>query len=132
MNILKTLAVTPLLVLLAAPAMAHPKHADNGVRERIERQEMRIKQGVRSGQLTRHEAKRLKHNQRDVSLLYKQLRRDGRLDRLDRKLLRRELDRNGKLIKRLKHNQREAYRNRSKHHRDDYYAYERNFQWRYR
>lgn len=108
MNILKALTAIPLLALLSLPALAHPKHVDNGIHDRLQRQEQRIEQGLRSGELTHREQHRLQRELRETRQLLRDLRRDGNLNRGDRHALQRKLDANSRLIARLKHNSRQA------------------------
>jgi hypothetical protein len=109
-----TLWALPLLSILAMPAMADGRH-DDGYRhdrleQRLDRQHWRIKQGVRSGELTRKEAKRLRKQQRHIARMENRFARDGHLDRHERRTLRRELDAASDRIYRLKHN--DSYRGR--------------------
>jgi len=107
MNVFKLLGITSLLAVLTMPAMAHPQHG-GGIEQRLQRQETRIHHGLHSGALTAREAKRLRKQQRELKVLLRVFRRDGRLGRGERRLLNRELDRTSALIMKLKHNRRQA------------------------
>ncbi len=107
-----TLWTIPLLGMLAIPsaALADRYHDDrydgNRFEQRLDRQHLRIKQGVRSGELTRKEAKRLRKQQRRITRLESRFMRDGHLTRHERRTLRRELDAASDRIYRFKHNDR--------------------------
>jgi len=90
-----------LAVSLAGVAAAQP--AARGLERRAARQEVRIRHGVRSGQLTRCEAMRLRHGQRHVRAMELRAREDGRLGPRERVRLHRALDRQSARIWRLKH-----------------------------
>lgn len=120
MNKLNALWALPLLGALAAPAVADHDgrrgHYDNRFEQRLDRQHGRIKQGIRSGELTRKEAKRLRKQHRHIAKLERHFSRDGHLDRYERRTLRRELDDADARIARLKHNDR--YRGHKHRHGD--------------
>ena len=75
MKIRRTLWTIPLLGMLAIPGMAvADRYHDDGYYEnrfeqRLDRQLQRIKRGVRSGELTHREAKRLRRQQRAIARL---------------------------------------------------------------
>lgn len=125
MKTLKTIFLIPLLGLLAMPALADRAHghADGGPQHRYdyrqERQHDRIRHGIRSGELTRKEAKRLLKQQRHIAKLERRFERDGHLDRHERRTLRRKLDSASQRIYRLKHNDRYRDRRHAGHHRRD-------------
>ncbi|MCB1774654.1 MAG: hypothetical protein KDI88_13645 [Gammaproteobacteria bacterium] len=99
--------LVPLLAALVVPA--HAGNRDEGAsrfEHRIERQRDRIRDGVREGDLTRHEAKTLRQEQRHITKLERRFERDGRLDRYERRTLKRELDGAGRRIAHLRHNDR--------------------------
>ena len=70
------------------------------------RQHQRIVQGRRSGQLTRHEARRLRRGQAHVRRLEHRMKSDGRMTPRERARLQRSLDHQNREIWRLKHNRR--------------------------
>ena len=124
MKIKLALIIVPLLGILATPAMAGHRHQDGYDRfdRRLDRQHHRIKQGVRSGELTRIEARKLrKQHRRIVRLKYRYM-DDGYLSHYERRKLTRKLDKASRRIHRLKHNQYVRYypqgRRHIKHHRD--------------
>jgi hypothetical protein len=70
------------------------------------RQELRIRQGVRSGQLTRGETHRLRMGQRHICRMELRARADDRLTMRERARLHRARDRQDARIWRLRHNGR--------------------------
>jgi hypothetical protein len=100
----------PLLVMLVTPAIADRFYDDdyrnNRFEQRLDRQHWRIKQGIRSGELTRKEVKRLRKQQRQIAKAERRFSRDGYLDPRERRHLRRKLDDASDRIYRLKHNDR--------------------------
>ena len=117
MKTLKTIFLIPLLGLLAMPAIAGHGYGygygDDGRHHRYEhrqeRQHDRIRHGIRNGELTRKEAKRLLKQQRRIAKLEHRFELDGHLDRAERRTLRRKLDAASQRIYRLKHNDRVRY-----------------------
>lgn len=98
----KIFAGIALSVLMAAPAMAQ------GVNARQDRQHHRIEQGVRSGELTRHEARRLHRRERAIARQERRMRwrNGGYLTPRQRHKLNKRLDRTSRSIYRKKHNWR--------------------------
>jgi hypothetical protein len=88
----------------ATPALADGNHGINWIQQR---QQARIHQGIRSGELTRNEARRLEAEQARI-------RTDERFYRADGKLTPRE---RGRLRKELRHSSHDIYR--QKHDRQD-------------
>ncbi len=76
---------------------------DPGVNVRQERQQVRIRQGVRSGELTRREAHRARESQRDIRQLERAYRSDGTLTRAERVDLHHEQNQASRQIYRQKH-----------------------------
>lgn len=67
-----------------------PGVRDPRVNARQDRQENRIRQGVRSGELTRRETRRVAETQRDMRQLERAYKSDGTLTRPERRDLHRE------------------------------------------
>ena len=67
----------------------------------------RIKQGVRSGELTRHETRRLVRQQRDVRQDVRLAKRDGVITPVERKEIRQDKRKADRRIYRAKHNRRD-------------------------
>lgn len=76
---------------------------DPGVNARQHHQQHRIREGVRSGELTRRETARLAEGQRDIRQLERAYRSDGTLTRVERRDLQRELNQQSRAIYRQKH-----------------------------
>lgn len=93
--------VTALLLLATGLATAAPP---GSIAERVERAHQRIEHGMRTGQLTREEAMRLRGEFMHVRDQEARARADGHLDRRERERLHRELDRLERRISALKHN----------------------------
>lgn len=92
------------LVLGAGPAPAAPKAArDPGVNQRQDNQKSRIRQGVRSGELTRKEAKELREGQREIRKKEREYKSDGVLTGEERRDLHQDLNAQSREIRRAKH-----------------------------
>lgn len=106
MSIHKSIWLVPLLGLLAMPVFAGhgANHADR-LEQRIDRQHDRIRHGIRSGELTRWEARKLRKQHRRIVRLEDRYLRDGRLDRQERRKLRHKLDKASERIYEFKHNE---------------------------
>ena len=76
---------------------------DPGVNARQNHQDERIKQGVKSGELTKREAKGLREERRDIKQLEKAYKSDGTLTRAERKDLHHELNQSSQEIYQQKH-----------------------------
>lgn len=74
-----------------------------GINRREYREQYRIRQGIRSGELTRREAGRLEAEQARIRVDERYARRDGYISPRERARLDRELDRAGRDIYRQKH-----------------------------
>jgi hypothetical protein len=104
-KISKSILVTFVVSLFAATAFAASNEAP-GVEKRMENQERRIEQGVKSGELTPREAGRLEAQQAKIQQDKARMEADGKLTKAERKKLKREQDRASKNIYRKKHNER--------------------------
>jgi hypothetical protein len=106
---MKTHSILAIAVLafafLADSASAHepPGVRDPGVNARQARQDARIRQGVRSGELTRRETRRVRETQRDVRQLERAYKSDGTLTRAERADLHREQNQASRQVYRQKH-----------------------------
>jgi hypothetical protein len=92
-------------VLIGALALPITTQAQDAIDRREAEQRQRIRQGINEGSLTRTEAQRLRMEQRRIRDLERQFWTDGRLDRQERRVLQRELNR-------ASHNIEYARRNR--------------------
>ena len=93
-----------LAVASVSLAAAHP--VTPRVDRREARQHMRIRQGVRSGELTPREAARLRAGQAHVHGMERRAKSDGRVTLRERARIERAQDRQSRRIARLKHNGR--------------------------
>jgi DNA repair exonuclease SbcCD ATPase subunit len=110
----KTIFLLPLVAAISNPVMAHYGHDGySKFDQRIERQQKRIKKGVRNAELTKKETKKLQKQHRRIKKLNRQFKKDGHLSRHERKTLQRELDLASERIYRFKHN--DHYRNYDLH-----------------
>jgi len=101
--------LTKTIFVLLALGLAMPAVARTSLYG-VERSQMRsIQQGVRSGALTRGEAKVLHHEQRKISKLKRRFQRDGRFSRGERRTLKHKYASASRHIYRLKHNHRTRY-----------------------
>ena len=81
--------LTLVLMVAGVLAVASLSHADAGVRDRgvnarQQNQHQRVRQGVRSGELTRRETRNLAEGQRDIRQLERAYKSDGQLTRAER------------------------------------------------
>lgn len=90
---------------LSAVSMAQGRHYDR----REHRQTQRIRQGVRSGELTRHEAARLAHQQANIRRYERRAERDGVVTFRERARLDNKLDRSRRNIYRQKHDRQDRW-----------------------
>jgi outer membrane biogenesis lipoprotein LolB len=95
------LAVSTLAAGVASANTATPR-----VDRREWRQHQRIREGWRSEELTRGERARLRAGQRRVHRMEWRAKRDGHVDRFERRRLNRAENRQSRRIYRLKHNRR--------------------------
>ena len=84
-----------------------PVQRPNPINERQRDQQKRIREGVRSGELTRAEAVRLEREQRDTRQLERRVRADGTVTPVERARVQRQLNQSSRHIKRAKHNDRD-------------------------
>ena len=80
------------LVAFGLNAYADRGTRDPGVNARQHHQTDRIKQGVQSGELTRHEVKGLRDERKDIKQLEQAYKSDGSLSNTERKDLHQELN----------------------------------------
>lgn len=101
------------LSVLAIPAQAsHGRHGVDRVtqiEQRLDNQRFRIREGIRSGELTRWEAKRLRQQTRQIAALKRDYMNDGFLNRFEFRDLKNRLDRVSDRIYALKHNSRHRH-----------------------
>jgi hypothetical protein len=119
MKTTKVLWLAPLLGMLALPVLAADDDGDRRHSHREDRQQTRIEHGVRKGDLTRNETRKLHHEQRQIAKTERHYRRDGQVDRQERRDLEQRRNHASGHIYKLRHND---------HDRDHRHKYE----YRYR
>jgi hypothetical protein len=90
-------------VLIALPLVAAAGTRDPGVNQRQHNQQQRIQQGVKSGELTRGETRRLQAEQRHIRREEARYKSDGQLTRAERADLQHDLNRSSRHIYNQKH-----------------------------
>jgi len=95
-----------LVAMLAVTSIANAQTRTPVIDRREHRQERRIAQGARSGELTRHEARNLRREERRIRADKRMAMADGRVTPAERRHLRREENRVSRHIYRAKHNDR--------------------------
>ena len=109
--------------MVSVPAMAE-RGGDHRVDARQDRQQHRIERGVRSGDLTRHEARRLDRGQDRIDRMQHHARADGHVSRGERARIHREVDRQDRRIYRERHDrQRRDYGYHRGHRHAPAYGY---------
>ncbi len=115
-----TAAVSATVAMTFAALPAAANFAGKKFERRIERQANRITQGVRSGELTRHEARHLVSQNERMSRKLRRFCRDSRLDHTERKRMRKMLSNANDAIYAEKHDDERRYargwRNRGDRH----------------
>lgn len=102
--------VFSLLILLIVGLMgaemhlqAEPGRRSPGVNRRERHERKRIKQGVKSGELTKEEAKELRQEQREIHQKEREMKSDGTLTKDERKELHQDMNDASKNIYEEKH-----------------------------
>ena len=97
-------------LLVAALALgAGVSSADAQIKHRVQNQHQRIRQGVKSGELTRREAKDLREDHKELRQDVKLAKSDGKITRGERKIIKQEEKKESREIYRKKHNRRERH-----------------------
>lgn len=91
------------VMAVASWSQADARGRDPGVNARQHNQQQRVRQGVRSGELTRREAGSLTREQRDIRQLERAYKSDGELTRSERVDLHREQNQASRHIYQQKH-----------------------------
>ncbi len=95
-----------LVAALAITSMAQAQTRTPVINHREHRQERRINQGVRSGQLTRNEAQHLRNDERRINAEKRIAKADGHVSRAERAQIRHDENSTSRAIYRDKHNTR--------------------------
>lgn len=90
-------------ILLVASLIASAQTATPGITARQRNEQARIRQGVRSGELTRGETRRLKNREADIRQDKRAARADGVVTRDERQDIRKEEAKASRAIYRQKH-----------------------------
>jgi hypothetical protein len=99
-------ATVTAITFTGAPLSAQTN--DPGIQKRMENQEGRIDQGVKSGALTPREAGRLEAEQARIKQNEERMKADGKLTAGERERLTRQQNKASRDIYRLKHNERKV------------------------
>ena len=103
----RSLVATVVGVMLVTPAFAAPARSPRGINARQHRQTQRIRQGIKSGEVTKGEANRLRGDEAAVRAEERVYRKSGNgLSPAERKDLEKDLNKNSREINRAKHNDR--------------------------
>lgn len=95
------------LLIFAIALGLGPTSTNAQIRHRAVNQHQRIKQGVKSGELTKAEAKNLRGNEKDIHQDIKAAKSDGKVTAAERKDIKKDERKNSREIYRKKHNERE-------------------------
>ncbi len=98
---------TTLLAVAALAFSALFSNANAQVKQTTKNQQHRIKQGVKSGELTKKETVNLAKDQREIRRDVKTARADGKVTRSERKDIRQDKRQASRKIYRKKHNNRD-------------------------
>ena len=102
LNIIGGLLIAAMAVTSAATAQTQTPV----INARQHNQERRINQGVRSGELTHHEARKLRNDERNIRADKRMARANGHVSRGERRYIRHQENRTSRAIYRDKHNGR--------------------------
>jgi hypothetical protein len=102
----KFVATVFALLLIAGVAVSADAQTP-GIDHREHRQQRRIRQGVRSGELTRRESRHLERGERRIWRNERRARANGNVSWRERSRLHREQNRESRRIYRAKHNRRD-------------------------
>jgi len=83
---------------------------ENRVDRRLSNQKSRIREGWKSGELSRGEFRQLRKDQKKITRMDRRFGSDGRYTKTERRRLNKALDRTSKRVQRAKNNDRVAYR----------------------
>jgi hypothetical protein len=109
--VLKTLFLLMVMACSATALAQDPNPPQTGkktpvIKERQMNQKARIRQGVRSGELTKGEARNLRQEQKTIQAEKKMAKADGKVTPAERAQIRKDQNKASRDIYRLKHNKR--------------------------
>jgi len=99
--------VISLFAGLSVMAQTTPGTHTPHINQRQHEQQKRIRHGVRSGELTRGEARRLERDERGIRQEERAARADGVVTRGERREINRDLNKTSRRVYRAKHNNRD-------------------------
>ncbi len=100
---MKTLTVAVLALVAGTAAASAESYAERRIDKRQAIQNHRIEDGRRTGQLTRHEVRDLRHQQSHIRALERRAKADGHIDRREAFRLERAQDRASRRIATERH-----------------------------
>jgi uncharacterized protein YoaH (UPF0181 family) len=98
---------TKFLVAIALVLGLSISSADAQIKHRAQNQHHRIRQGVKSGELTKREAQDLREDHKDLHQDVKLAKSDGKVTAGERKIIKKEERKDSREIYRKKHNSRD-------------------------
>ncbi len=105
-------SIIVIAAIAAVPALSYAQAQDPaatpGIDKRQERQQQRIDQGVKSGELNKREAARLERHQERIGKMEDKAKADGTVTRKERAKIHRAQDNESKRIYRQKHDRQQA------------------------
>ena len=105
-SILTAASITFGLTLLTFAQTPAPGTKTPGITERQQQQQRRIRRGVRSGELTRKETRRLEKGQKEIQQDKKEAKADGTVTAQERQEIHKDQNQASRKIYRAKHNRR--------------------------
>jgi hypothetical protein len=102
---MKSFALASAIAVLAmgSASISYAGDHDPGVNARQHNQQARIRQGVRSGELTPHETRKLEREERGIRREERQYKADGQLTGAKRRDLQKDLNHASRDVRRQKH-----------------------------
>lgn len=107
MKLMKAILATICLSLAFSTVSLAQSNRTPGVNKRQVNQRQRINQGVRSGEITRGEYRRIQNQQQDVRQEKREAKADGVVTRRERAEIHQEQNQSSRKIYRAKHNRRD-------------------------
>ncbi|MCE1189463.1 MAG: hypothetical protein LWX56_10005 [Ignavibacteria bacterium] len=101
---MKNFVFSTVIILAIAVSATFAQTRTPGVNQTQAKQEQRIHQGVRSGELTPREARALQQEQRTIERTKLMVKADGKVTKAERRMIKAEQKQASKDIWRLKHN----------------------------
>ena len=96
-------------IIVSGIQFTHAQTAMSQINHRQRNEQRRIKQGERTGELTKWESRKLEREQREIRRDKRYARADGKLTTTERREIKREQGKAGRDIYHKKHNGRETF-----------------------